>query len=144
IPVTYPSKAYLENKRLKKQSIAPLPQIQDKDSEKAFDCAVKKAESKYGPFADGHKHFFLAILAGFCNTIGMSESYCEGLVLQRFSHHTDIDNDALLRPVRNVYKTYKSQHSSAPEKEISARLNDKITGAFVTDFVRKGITPKES
>src|SRR5690606_17811217 len=114
IAITYPSKAYVANKKQRKQNIEPLPEIKNKDSEQSFEYGIKKAESKYGAFADGHKHFFLAVLGGFCNTIGMSQDYCEGLVLRQFSNQTEIDDDELLRPIRNVYRTYRSQHNSAP------------------------------
>lgn len=144
IPITLPSKAYLENKRERKRAVTPLTPIADKDSDKAFEAAIKRAESKYGPFGDGHKHYFLAIIGGFCNTIGMSQDYCENMVLRHYGSFTNISNDHLLRPVRNVYKTYKSQFNTAPERELTNRLNDKITGAIVTEFIRKGITPRES
>lgn len=144
IPITLPSKAYLENKRERKRAVTPLMPIAEKDSDKAFEAAIKRAESKYGGFSDGHKHYFLAILAGFCNTIGMSQSYCEDMVLRSYGSLTDISSEHLLRPVKSIYKSYRGQHNSAPERELTNRLNDKITGAIVTEFIRKGITPRES
>jgi hypothetical protein len=143
IPVKTPSSAYLENKKNRQRAVTYIEPIEEADSEKAFEAAIRKADAKYS-FSDGFKHFYVACLAGFCNTIGMSESYCRDMVLSRFGAQTDISDEKLLRPVKSIYKLYSSQHNTAIKRNNSNRLNDKITGALVTQFVHKGITPKQS
>lgn len=144
ISLTLPTEKYLKSKRERKRARTPVVNHEVKDSVELFDAGVEKAEYKFGAFADGHKHYFLVTLAGYCNTYGMDEQHCKDMVINRYSNDTNIDNDELVKPVSFVYSTYKSQHDTADQKETSNRLNDKITGALVTDFVRKGITPKES
>ncbi|HEY1024038.1 MAG TPA: primase-helicase family protein, partial [Sphingobacteriaceae bacterium] len=143
IPIKEPSSVYLENKKNKQRAVSYIDPIEDADTENAFDAAVRRAERDYS-FGDGFKHFFIRCIAGFCNVIGMSQTYCENMVLVRYGHQTNISDDNLLRPVRSIYKIYKSQHNTAVKRNSSNKLNDKITGAIVTQYIRKGVTPKPS
>jgi predicted P-loop ATPase len=79
------------------------------DTFKSFSNCIKKAES-FTSFGDGTKHFFLTKLAGYANAVGMSQEYVEANVLATYGPQTDITDDRLLEPIRNVYKTYSSQH----------------------------------
>gem|GEM_PF-537375 len=144
VPVTVPSQAYLFNKSQQKRITTVYETVTEKDSDECFRLAVKKAESKYGTFSDGCKHYFLTIVAGACNVRGMSEKYCGQKVVEYYSHLTNISIEDLLQPVKNVYRTYKSQFDTAEAKNKSARLNDHIASSIVTNYIHKGITPKPS
>lgn len=75
--------------------------------EQKFDRAVKKTQLNE-LFVDGSKHCFLVKLAGYCNAIGIDCETCIQLVEQNFRSLTDSGID-LEKPVKNVYKGYKSQ-----------------------------------
>lgn len=78
-------------------------------TEQRFDRAIKKTQQSE-VFVDGAKHSFLVKLAGYCNAVGIDYDTCVSLVEQNFRSLTDGSVD-LEKPIANVYKGYKHQHS---------------------------------
>lgn len=77
--------------------------------EQRFIRAIKKTQQNE-LFVDGAKHSFLVKLAGYCNAVGMDYDVCLSLVESNFRGLTTNDVD-LEKPIHNVYKGYKLQHS---------------------------------
>jgi len=77
--------------------------------EQRFERAIKKTQANE-IFIDGAKHSFLVKLAGYCNAVGIDYDTCVSLVEQNFRGLTDGNVD-LEKPIANVYKSYKIQHS---------------------------------
>lgn len=78
-------------------------------TEQRFERAIKKTQQNE-IFVDGAKHSFLVKLAGYCNAVGIDYDTCVSLVEQNFRSLTDGSVD-LEKPIANVYKGYKHQHS---------------------------------
>lgn len=144
IPLKEPSAAYLANKKAKDEAVIEWTgQVDDANCDRAWSYAVKAAEQKIGQFGDGSKHVFLAALAGFCNTIGMNQTYCESRVQAQFGSMTDISTDRLLKPVRNIYKAYPHKFNTYIQTVETRRLKSKIVGEVVQNYIRKGIKSKD-
>lgn len=142
IPLKEPSAAYLANKKAKENAVIEYTgEVGTADCDRAWSYAVKSAEQKYGAFVDGSKHHFLITLAGFCNRVGMSKGYCESMVMKTYQSLTDITTDKLLKPIGNVYRTYAHLHNTYVRTVQQRRLNSKITGEVVANYIRKGIKP---
>lgn len=142
IPLKSPSFAYLENKRLKEAAVIEYTgEVGTANCDRAWSYAVKAAEAKTGNFGDGNKHVFLVALAGFCNTVGMDLTYCESMVQKIYAPQTDISIDRLLKPVKNVYKTYKHKFNTYVQTVKTRQVNNRIVGELVNNYVRKGIKP---
>jgi hypothetical protein len=145
IPVKEPSFAYLENKRLKEAAVIEYTgEVGSANCDRAWNYAVKAAESKVGVFGDGSKHTYLVALAGFCNTVGMDLTYCESMVQKTYQHQTDISLERLLKPVRNVYKAYKHKFNTYVQTVKNRQISNKIVGELVNNHIRKGekLTPE--
>ncbi len=146
IPLKEPSSVYLEKKAAKENAKLPkyTGEVGSADCERAFSYAEKCAETKIGKFGDGHKHGYLVVLAGFANRIGMSQGYLEKEVETHYHHLTSITIDALLKPVRNVYKTYVHLHDTYKKTVANRRLTNRIVGEVVNNYIRKGekVTPE--
>lgn len=142
IPLARPSSHYLESKR----TLSDTPTIEpigDADSEYNFAEAVKRAE-KDRSFTDGQKWVFLVSVAGSCNIMGMSLSFLEKMILQHYSSKTTISTDDLLKPVREVYTLYKSQHGSFNVEAVSERLNGELKRHIIKEWLHKGKRPNDN
>lgn len=142
IPVSQPSAEYLENKKHFGSSDITLEPIGDADSEYNFNEAVKRAEGKYS-FTEGQKWSFLVSVAGSCNIMGMSEKFCSDMVLTRFKEQTKISIDRILKPIKDVYKLYRSQHGTYDIEAAFERLNRKVKNKLIYEYLHEGKQPSD-
>lgn len=140
IPISEPSKQYLENKKFFSAQSSILEPIGDADSEYNFTEAVKRA-SIYYQFAQGQKWSFLVSVAGACNVMGMTLDYCKSQVEKTFLKQSGITKDRLLKPITDVYKLYKHQHATFSNEIKFERLNNKISSHLITEWLHKGQKP---
>jgi hypothetical protein len=140
IPFARPSSHYLQNKAsdASDETIEPIGEV---DSEYNFLQAVKKAELRY-VFKEGHKWPFLVSVAGGCNTMGMKLSFVESMVLQHYRDKTPISDEELLKPVRDVYKTYIGKHATFNVEAKYERLNKDLKRFIIKEFLHKGVKPE--
>lgn len=111
---TYDDDAYINHNaelfnQIAKPAIIHVVRNENYEStvEQKFSRAIKKTQERE-IFVDGAKHCFLVKLAGYCNAVGIDYDTCVSLVEQNFRGLTDSGVD-LEKPIRNVYKGYKSQ-----------------------------------
>lgn len=140
IPVYKPNKASLEaanaEKKHRAKSVVNTANVAtgDMDKEEIFKECITVPEKNHS-FAEGEKHKYLRDLAAKCNSIGMSQDFCEKMVVQYYAAKTDISTDELLKPVRNVYKAYAGQHGTKP------KFDDKLKPMYgeIHFFNRSGV-----
>lgn len=78
------------------------------NSWQTFTHAVKFATNKL-EFADGSKHWHLVHVAGYCNSVGMDQDFCEKMAVKYYSDKTSISDIGITTPISSVYRSYKSQ-----------------------------------
>jgi VirE N-terminal domain len=115
--LTIPSDEWMEQKKHPTMTLKPSSKV---DSYQTFLHAVQHAE-KTESFTDGHKHLFLMRLAVYANRIGMDEEFCGQMVIKHYGHLSGAD---LLKPIKNVYRSYKEQHGTIhlPKPLYSTRI----------------------
>lgn len=141
IPISSPTSEYLQNKKNFGQEQTILEPIGEADSEHNFNEAVKKAQLSYD-FSKKEKWSFLVSVSGSCNVMGMSLEFCNNCVLKYFRDQTDISNDRLLKPAKDVYRLYRSQHGSFNIELAFEKLNHKLKKHLVYDWLHIGKRPK--
>lgn len=113
INIVIPTEDYwikLQKNKNKHPSVLPATEA---DSVNNFREGMRRAEGRHDiTFCEGSKHHYLVKVAGYCNSTGMSQAFCEKMVLKHFRHLTHITDTELLQPVYNAYKTYHSQFST--------------------------------
>lgn len=142
IPISYPSEQYLENKKSFGEYQSILEPIGDADSEYNFGEAMKRAAIGC-EFIEGKKWEHLTSIAGCCNIMGMSLEYCESMIMKNFRSKTNISNDRLLAPIRDIYKLYKSQHGTYTDEVKWERLNQAVKKHLIYEWLHKGLEPDE-
>lgn len=141
IPISEPSEEYLQNKKNFGAEQTILQPIGEADSEYNFLEAVKKAESKY-EFKKGAKWTFLTVVAGACNIMGMSVDYCKGMVLKYYHDKRDDATDPqLVKPITDIYRLYKSQHSTFNIEIAFERLNYRLKRHLIFEWLHHGKKP---
>lgn len=80
--------------------------------------AVRIANQHY-KFRVGARHWHLMHVASYCNHIGMSREACENHTIKTYYRNSispnqiaDLTESDLLEPIRNVYRSYKSQFAT--------------------------------
>lgn len=80
--------------------------------------AVRVANTHY-KFVVGNRHWHLMHVASYCNHIGMTRENCENYTLKHYfkkrispQQISDLLESDLLEPIRNVYRSYKSQFAT--------------------------------
>lgn len=116
-----PSEAYLSHKKAAASFVARP--ASSADSYAAFTYAIDFAGRKR-EFQEGERHWYLVRLAMYANKIGMSREYCGQMVLKYFSDKTDLTPESLLKPIKNVYRTYVAQHGTMPLPKPLYRTKD--------------------
>lgn len=135
-----PSQLYLENKKNYGSAETILEPIGDVDSEYNFNEAVKRASQSLS-FADGNKWSFLVSVAGTCNIMGMSMEYCCSQVIHNYRALTNISNERLLKPVKDIYHLYKSQHGIYDIEASFERLNRRLKEHLIYEWLHNGKEP---
>jgi len=141
IAISEPSQQYLQNKQHFGAEQSVLEPIGEADSEYNFNEAVKKAQILYS-FSEGQKWSFLISVAGSCNIMGMSLSFCRDMVVKTFKDQTNISIDRLVKPVNDVYSLYRSQHATFNIEASFERLNYKLKRHLIFEWLHKGAKPK--
>lgn len=133
--LTLPSAEWLERKRHPPVVLKPSSKV---DSLATFNQAVAYAE-KTESFTDGHKHLFLMRLAVFANRAGMEEYFLGQMVIKHYGHLTTAD---ILKPVKSVYKTYRSQHATVqlPKPPYTAKVLRWLLGKADKGLIRQNLT----
>lgn len=139
IPLSQPSKEYLESKKYYGSIESSMEPIGDADSEYNYGEAVKRAERFYN-YVKGHRHSFLTKVAGACNVMGMSLGFCEAMTLKTYSGHEDQTAEDVVRPIREIYKLYKHQHASFNIQAKEQKLNETVR-SFLVPFLHEGRKP---
>lgn len=142
IPISEPSKQYLENKKNFSAQSSTLEPIGEADSEYNFNEAVKRASIAYS-FTDGQKWSFLVSVAGSCNIMGMSCAYCKQQVVKHFGSLTNVGVIRLEKPINDVYKLYRHQHATFSNELKFEKLNNRISKHLIFDWLHKGKKPKQ-
>jgi hypothetical protein len=109
VPITLPSEEYLKSKKLGgKMKILYSSKV---DSYQTFIHAVQFATLKL-EFADGTKHWHLVNMAGYCNSVGMSEDFCVKMAINYYLDKSNVLNSDIEKPIKNVYRSYRSQFAT--------------------------------
>lgn len=111
VPITLPSEDYLKSKKSAGNMV--IKYSSKVDSWQTFQHAVKFASDKLD-FSDGSKHWHLVNMAGYCNAVGMSEDFCIKMALNYYSNKTSVSDKDIEKPIKNVYKSYRSQFETKP------------------------------
>ncbi len=142
IPIVEPTEQWLTRKS--SEDAPPVFTIVgEPDAEINFLNAVRYVENSRSAFVfeEGSKYFFLRGVAAHCNIFGMSEHVCEQLVFTHFADKTDIKNDALQKPIKDIYKAYKSQHGTYEVSIKKQRREIKLRWALIQSFLHAGAHP---
>jgi hypothetical protein len=101
------------DKYVKKRNSKPIQFVPTKDIDTVenFEYCLKTPEQEW-KFEEGSKFYYLRSLAGKTNILGMSQEFVEQQVVERFGDKSGISDNALLEPIRSIYKTFPGQFGS--------------------------------
>lgn len=142
IPVIEPSEEWVKQKNSE-----PLRErftiTGEVDSEINFLKATADIETAKRPytFEEGCKYFFLRALAARCNIIGMDQAFCEEMVIKHYTEETIISKADLLKPIKGIYKSYRTQHGTYELVNKRNAKEGKVKRILIKDFLHKGARP---
>lgn len=117
LQVVTPTSQYQLKKAREIRDYSAIMSTGEPDSVANFRNAMNLAISDDNLFVNGNKHCHLIAVAGYCNSTGMNEQYCKKMVIKFYRTLTTIKDDQLLKPVSNVYESYKSQFGKIPLRQ---------------------------
>lgn len=141
LKLSKPTAQYWKLKNQRQERYYDTQPTGEADSILNFREGIRRVESlKEISFCEGSKHNYLLRVAGYCNSTGMSQAFCEKMVFKHFRHLTQITDAELLQPVKNAYKTYRSQWQSA--RLMPPKLIPTAHKRFLLTYVKKEVIKK--